>query len=235
MDKERLPENSRCVFYEGCNHIDCDTFCMKRWKTAYYFKAGFISHEMSKKFPLYLDKDLIDEQAFITLKNIEDNITQFVATGGNLYIHSANAGNGKTSWALRLARAYIDKEWSNKELRPIVMFISIPRFIMEIKVNIDKKSDYIETLMDNITKSDLIIWDDIAFKSATEFEASNLLRLIDDRLQANKANIYTSNVTGEEFHELSGDRLYSRVYNSSTIIEFKGKDKRGIKESYEID
>ena len=37
------------------------------------------------------------------------NIDKFVYKGSNLYIYSSTAGNGKTSWAFRLLRAYVNK------------------------------------------------------------------------------------------------------------------------------
>lgn len=57
----------------------------------------------------------------------------------------------------------------------------------------------------------------------------NLFNFIDNRLNSGKANIYTSNLIGDHLKESVGDRLYSRIINSSEIIQFIGKDKRGIK------
>ena len=59
---------------------------------------------------------------------------------------------------------------------------------------------------------------------------SHLLSIIDARLNNNKSNIYTSNLDREDLHSFLGDRLYSRIYNYSTCIEFVGKDKRGIRD-----
>ena len=43
----------------------------------------------------------------------------------------------------------------------------------------------------------------------------------------NKSNIFTSNINPENLSLLLGDRLASRI-KQSKIIEFKGKDKRGV-------
>ena len=63
----------------------------------------------------------------------------------------------------------------------------------------------------------------------TTFEMENLLNFIDNRLIYGKSNIYTSNLMGESLKEAVGNRLYSRIYNNSEVIQFVGKDKRGLK------
>ena len=139
-------------------------------------------------------------------------------------------GNGKTEWSLRLAERFISKIWATSDLTCRVLFTSVPRFLLELKDNIANKSEYVEHIKKYVTTCDLVIWDDIATKLGTEFELSHLLSIIDTRVNNGKSNIYTSNVSGVELSKSLGDRLYSRIVNYSTyVLEFKGKDKRGIK------
>lgn len=223
-----IEENRNCPFAEKCNHIDCDRFCLKRFKLSYYLDNSFIPENRRKRIPLYLDEDNCDLNAFKILSNIDNTIINFVSNGCNLFIYSQNTGNGKSSWSYRMCLSYISKMWSHKGLYPIVMFISVPRFLIELKQNIDNRSSYVESILKNATKADLVVWDDIGSKNGTEFEVSNMLSIIDQRLADNKANIYTSNLCGEDLHTALGDRLYSRVFNNSECIELIGKDKRGI-------
>lgn len=221
-------ENKCCPYLDKCNHVDCDKFCMKNYKTNYYFDCAFIPKDRRIKFPLRIDSDGLDEKAFSRLSDIEKKIVDFVDKGENLYIYSRNVGNGKTSWALRLSNNYINKVWYKKPMEPIVLFISVPRFLLELKANISNKSSYIEHINAYVTNCDLVIWDDIGSKNGTEFEVSHLLSIIDQRINNGKSNIYTSNLNDEELHQLLGDRLYSRVYNYSECINIVGKDKRGL-------
>ena len=85
-----------------------------------------------------------------------------------------------------------------------------------------------EHIKKNIFDADLVVWDDIATKGFTTFETENLFNFINGRLQNGKANIYTSNLLGEDLKNSIGDRLYSRVENMSEIIILKGSDKRGL-------
>ena len=185
---------------------------------------------MTLPFSPIVPLNTIAFEAFNTLSNVEKNIDKFVYKGSNLYLYSSTAGNGKTSWAFRLLRAYVNKVWYKEDIRPIVMFISVPRFLLELKSNISQKSEYIEEIEKSILDCDLVVWDDIGNKVGTEFEVSHLLSILDTRLNNNKSNIYTSNLNQEDLHSFLGDRLYSRVYNYSTCIEFVGRDKRGIRD-----
>ena len=108
MDNIRK-DTEKCPFYDSCNHIDCDTFCLKRYKSNHYFELGFIPENKRCKLPLRVDSDGRDIEAFNTLSDVEKNIDDFVHKGSNLYIYSSIAGNGKTSWAFRLLRAYVNK------------------------------------------------------------------------------------------------------------------------------
>ena len=146
----------------------------------------------------------------------------------HLYLTDNCIVTHNTSWSLRLGNEYINKVWYKKNMEPIVLFISVPKFLLELKSNISQKSNYIEHINEYVTKCDLVIWDDIGSKNGTEFEVSHLLSIIDQRINEGKSNIYTSNLNDSELHELLGDRLYSRVYNYSECINIVGKDKRSI-------
>ena len=223
-----IEENKNCPFYEKCNHIDCDAFCSKRYKICYYLDSGFIPEARRQRTPLFLDDDNSDLEAFKKLSALEKDIVSFVDSGNNLFIYSQNTGNGKSSWCFRMCLSYIEKTWYYKNLYPIIMFISVPRFLVELKQNISEKSPYIESIIKNVNKADLVIWDDIGSKNGTEFEVAQMLSIIDQRLIEGKSNMYTSNICGDDLHNALGDRLYSRIFNNSECIELVGKDKRGI-------
>ena len=73
------------------------------------------------------------------------------------------------------------------------------------------------------------MFDEISYKPATSFELETLLNIINTRIDMGKANIFTSNDSPEEFRNKLGDRLYSRVINTSTLIQFVGSDKRNLR------
>ncbi len=223
-----MTENKDCWLKDECNQKDCDSFCMRLFKLDYLYKEALISASQRKHVALRIDADGTDEQAFSALKNIENNIESFISQGKNLYIHSTNTGNGKSSWALRFIQAYFNRVWLKSSLRCRALFINVPRFLLSLKENISERSDYVAHIKENILTCDIVIWDDIATKQTSIFESEHLYSMIEARIADGKSNIFTSNLTALEMHKALGDRLYSRIVNLSQDIELKGSDKRGI-------
>ncbi len=178
-----------------------------------------------------LRPEQIDLQSFHYLKDYKDNIDTKVEQGHWLYLFSKNSGNGKTSWALRLVQAYLASTWLTSPLECKVLYINLPTFFNAFKetftANPGKDAvDYVQHILNNYKKCDIIIWDDVATKQFSKFEGDELLGLLDGR--AKKCNIFTSNLKDSELHQAIGDRLYSRIANASINIELYGSDKRGL-------
>lgn len=224
-----IEENASCWLTNQCNHKDCDTFCLRRFKLDYLYNQALVSVEQRQRVDLKLDYDLTDKQAFDFLKNVESSIVGFVNAGKNLYLWSNMTGNGKTAWSLRLLQAYLNSVWPKSDLKCKALFINVPKFFLALKDNISEKSEYIAQIKANVLDADLVIWDEVALKTLTQFEMENLLSLINNRLDYGKSNIYTSNISPNDLLNLVGDRLYSRIINMSEVIEFKGADKRFLK------
>jgi DNA replication protein DnaC len=193
------------------------------------YSAALMTDSQKQHITLNVDQDGADLEQFKQLASIEQNIVKFVEDGKNLYLHSANCGNGKSSWSLRLAEAYFDKIWARSEAKCRVLFISVPRFLLALKENISNKSTYVDYIKENVFEADLVIWDDIAAKMGSEFELTHLLNIIDNRLALGKSNIYTTNLNRQQLYNALGERLTSRIANMSIDIELFGADKRVLK------
>lgn len=221
---------SSCFLREVCSGKDCQKdFCLRKYKMDSLYSAALMTDSQKKHITLRVDEDGTDLEQFKQLAAIEQDIVNFVNGGKNLYLHSAIPGNGKSSWSLRLAEAYFNKIWVRTEVKCRVLFISVPRFLLAIKDNISVKSSYVEYIKENVFEADLVIWDDIATKASSEFEASHLLSIIDNRLTLGKSNIYTSNLNRQQLYAALGERLASRVANMSIDIELFGSDKRVLR------
>jgi DNA replication protein DnaC len=203
---------------------------IKKVKLDYLYKKALLSEKQSKRIDLALDEDDTDLKEYELLKSIENSVLDFVKEGKNLYIHSTNCGNGKTSWAIRMVQSYFDKIWFKTELKCRALFISVPRYMLAIKDNISEKSDYVEYIKKNVLNADIVIWDEVGTKGLTQFEHENIMSLINARIDAGKTNIYTSNLTDKQLLESVGKRLHSRISLTSYSVELKGMDKRGLKQ-----
>lgn len=223
-----IEENKNCWLLSNCSKIDCDGFCLKRTKLDYLYNQALITIPQRKRVNFVLDKDESDRENFEYLSSISNNILGFVNQGGNLYIYSSICGNGKTAWALRMVQSYFDKIWLKSDLTCRALFIHVPRYLIAIKDNISEKSDYVQHIKENVLNADLVIWDEIGTKGLTQFEHENILNIINARIDAGKANIYTSNLNNEELHEVIGDRLYSRIVLLSDNVKLEGADKRAL-------
>ena len=220
----------KCYLYNMCNRKDCDSdFCLRKYKMDSLYSAALMTESQKQHIKLLVDNDGTDMEQFKQLATIERDIVNFIKDGKNLYLHSANCGNGKSSWSIRLIEAYFNKIWARSDGSCRVLFISVPRFLLALKDNITTKSSYVEYIKENVLTADLVVWDDIAAKMGSEFELTHLLNIIDNRLALGKSNIYTSNLNRQQLYNALGERLTSRIANMSIDIELFGADKRVLK------
>lgn len=226
-----------CIYKSSCKKKDCDiwqditnNFCMRYFKIDKILDNAMLSPKQRKDIKLVLDSDKSDYNSYATLNKFKEGIMNNIEDNVNLYIYSEITGNGKTSWAIKLLTEYVKKNWINIQInsRP-VLFINVPQYLLELKLNIRCQSEYVQIVQDNFLKADLIVWDDIGTKTASDFELEYLLSMIDNRQRLErKVDIYTSNIIPTELQKYVGDRLASRILNTSQLIEFKGQDKRGL-------
>ena len=212
--------------------LECNcnsTFCPKLFKVDYLFTEALLSPKQKKHVELFLDDSKRDKDAYTQLAHIESNIEKFVSDGESLFIYSATTGNGKTEWALRLLREYINRIWHKSDLECRALFVNVPRFLLAVKHSISETDEYADHIMKKILTADLVVFDEVATKALTAFEHEHILSLINARMEMGKSNIYTSNLFNEELRSRIGDRLYSRIATASTKIEFVESDKRGMK------
>ena len=219
MDKRRI---SDCWYNNVCDQ-ECTVTCIRYTEMKHLMDTSDIPKTMQVPTLLEAGEDYV---AFCTLFDIKNNITEFVNTGSNLYITSRNPGNGKTSWAIKLMLKYFNEIWAGNGFRTRGLFVHVPMFLLKAK---DFKEPMTEEYKETLLNCDLVIWDDIASISMSQYDYSQLLMYIDNRILAKKANIFTSNVEDkEQLIKTVGDKLTSRIYNTSQVVVFKGKDRRNI-------
>ena len=177
----------------------------------------------NRQYPQELVAD-VDLEPYRMLADIKDDIVSFVENGQNIFICSRNTGNGKTSWAIKLMLRYFHEVWPGNGFKKRALFVNVPTLLLQLKnFNNPLPEEYKQLLMD----IDLVVWDEIASTSITNYDHGNLLMFLDYRIAAEKSNIFTSNATSvRELENILGNKLASRIWNTSTIIQFNGKDRR---------
>lgn len=73
---------------------------------------------------------------------------------------------------------------------------------------------------------DLLIIDDVGTESVTQFTVSSLYNLINTRAMNEKQIMLSTNLTLDEMKSKYGDRIASRLFGESIVLQFTGKDIR---------
>ena len=210
-----------CWYKDVCE-LECSNSCIRYLEMSYLISNSGIP--LALQTPPKLEASKVDYEAYLRLQEIKDNIEDFVKEGKNLLIVSSTTGNGKTTWAIKLLLKYFDRIWAGNGFRKRGLFVHVPTLLAKIK-NFEDTS--LAEYKDLLVNCDLVVWDDIASTGLSQYDYSQLLVFIDQRVLSKKANIFTSNATSEDdFVKAFGVKLTSRVVNTSEKIVFKGKDRR---------
>lgn len=214
-------KNTDCWYINSCEEdcSKCVTYPQMKWQ---FDNSGL---PKSKYMPIRLKPQPNDRRAFEKLADIRENIEDFVEQGKNLYICGATPGNGKTSWAIKMLQTYFHYVAEGNMFEVKGMFVSAPDLLLRLKdFNNPLKNEYKE----NLKSCDLLILDDIAVTGLSQYDYLQLFTLIDNRMLAGKSIIFTSNITSmRELNDVIGERLASRVWCNSIVVEIKGGDMRG--------
>lgn len=220
-----------CWFRDGCRKATDSCRCMLYDEMLALFKQSGLPEDMWHPIRLSQRVDECDYRAYAYLAGIHDDICDFVGNGESLYIYSRGVGNGKTSWSVKLMQAYFSRiALGNKQKRRGI-FIGVPAFLDRERQRMDGNTDdsYIE-MRNELPICDMVVWDDISAARMTDYGQSVLFSIIDARCAAGKCNIYTGNLDGNALAQHAGGRLASRIWNGSTVIEFKGEDRRAARD-----
>lgn len=221
--EEIMERNSECWYKDTCED-DCST-CAIFFQMKYQMEHSGLPKAKQKPIALYVtDDNAGDMNAFRRLAEIRKDIVNFVEQGNNLYICSNYTGNGKTSWAIKMLHTYFHHTAVGNYDNLKGMFVSTTELLLQLK---DFNNPVSKAYLDNLKNVDLVIWDDIAVSGMSNYDFTQLYTIIDKRILSEKSNIFTSNQpTVKGFADAMGNRLASRIYYTSEIVELKGKDMR---------
>lgn len=219
-----------CWFKGKCpreKRIGCDSACVIQSEFAYLLNTSNLPKELMKTTPL--QPDTRDLPAFYTLSDIQKDAENFVTDGRFLYLWSLNLGNGKTSFAAKIAKTYMAMKCIGNNYRDRVWFEYVPTFLLMSKdfANKDERQEHIKNSM----KRELLILDDIGAVQNTSYDISTLSSLIDYRYSNGLATIFTSNISPEMLATNIGSRLADRVL-SDVCLELVGASRRDHDNKY---
>lgn len=169
-----------------------------------------------------------DTKAYYYLKNWMENIIDNIENGRGLFLWSQTKGNGKTAWACKIMNYYF-RLIARTTMSPYRgLFVSVPRFMREIRNNIKNPDSRFMELCKRIEQVDIVVWDDIGCERDTDYVREMLFTYIDSRVGDGLTNIYTSNHKIEELEDeaLLGERIVSRILGQCDLVQFVNADQR---------
>ncbi|MEH7445191.1 ATP-binding protein [Bacillus sp. JJ1122] len=132
-----------------------------------------------------------------------------------------NPGTGKSHLCVAIARNLQSKGKT-------IGFITTGKLLNKIKGTYSSNSVKTEEgIMQDISKLDLFILDDVGTESAggsDDWRKSKLFEIVNSRI--GKPTIYTSNLTDKDLPFAVGDRVFSRLYNNTKFIDLFTADYR---------
>lgn len=182
--------------------------------------------------PQKLVRRQVDEQLWNFLEDYRNDVVNKVHNGNNLVITSPTVGNGKTSWAIRLLQRYIAETALDGDLGDKGVFC-----VCSNMLEIFGDFGYFETsieffdYLNRLKNCKLLVIDEIGSGRITPVSYNHFYDLINYRVDNGLTTIYTTNYSDERIQEVLGERLYSRIYHTATVLEFRADNVRGY--SYE--
>lgn len=177
-----------------------------------------------------------DKQAYDRLSEIKKNIIDYSEPSlslKNLLICSDRTGNGKTSWALKILQYYIFKAaqclYYQTEEDAWGYFVTTSKFVSLSKEYDNRRRQQFYEMQDMVSKSRVVVFDDIAVGEYSRAEYMALYTAIEDRVFNHKFCIFTSNFVDENNPVLVdrlGARLVDRIYCTSEKIILNGEGVR---------
>ena len=219
--------NFNCFYRKTCtlaDSSDCSESCIKYLEMKNLLSKSNIPEKMQR--PILLTVTDEDKQAFNYLMKYAQDIASHVGKGDNLVLYSANTGNGKTSWSIKLLINYFNQVWNGNGFRTRGIFIHVPTYIMQKKNSISEANVELAELEKKLSITDLLVLDDLGTNKMSEFDISLLTSVIDSRIINGRSTIVTTNCNKQELTNILGARIADRVYNTAVTVTFKSKSKR---------
>lgn len=186
------------------------------------FDAGSIINGgyQHKTFDDYRAETKDQQKALAMAKHYAENFDMHMANRQNV-IMQGSYGTGKTHLA-----AAIRNELSRQHYK--VLFMSLPDYIDKVKQEFGDHNQR-HPIAKMAKDAELLILDDVGANRMTEFEVSELFRLVDSR--TDKCTIYTTNYKPTEFLGKEAERkglarIFSRMMQNTKVIVMNGPDYR---------
>jgi DNA replication protein DnaC len=160
------------------------------------------------------------KQAVAKVKAFTGSLEENLEAGQGLWIFG-DTGTGKTTLAMLVSKAALDAGRS-------VAIYSLPKLLARIRRTYDSApgGDSYLAFFEQLTSVDLLHIDDLGAEKRSDWVLEQLYAIVNERYEAQRSIVVTTNLTVDKLEEQIGERTVSRLSETCETIALFGTDQR---------
>jgi DNA replication protein DnaC len=166
-------------------------------------------------------RSLETKMAVSQVRGYVDELDQRLEEGRGLWLFGETPGTGKTTLAMLISSAALQAGHS-------VAIYSLPKLLARIRRTYDSEpgGDNYLSFFERLTAVDLLHIDDLGAEKRSDWVLEQLYALVNERYEARRSMLITTNLRHEELEEQIGARTVSRLGQTCEEVEVRGEDQR---------
>jgi DNA replication protein DnaC len=167
-----------------------------------------------------MERDLQTKAAVGEVRAYVEELEARLAEGRGLWLFG-DTGTGKTTLAMLISKAALEAGKS-------VAIYSLPKLLARIRRTYDSEpgGDSYLSLFEQLTSVDLLHIDDLGAEKRSDWVLEQLYALVNERYEAERSMLITTNLRHEELEEQIGPRTVSRLAQICDEVAVFGDDRR---------
>jgi len=165
-------------------------------------------------------RDLQTKIAVNQVRAFVDDLDVRLREGRGLWLFG-DTGTGKTTLAMLISKAAL-------EAGKTVAIYSLPKLLARIRRTYDSEpgGDSYLSFFERLTSVDLLHIDDLGAEKRSDWVLEQLYALVNERYEAQRSILITTNLPHPELEEQIGSRTVSRLTQICDEVEVRGEDRR---------
>ncbi|MDX6600880.1 MAG: replication protein DnaC [Solirubrobacterales bacterium] len=165
-------------------------------------------------------RDLQTKAAVGEVRGFIDALEERLGAGRGLWLFG-DTGTGKTTLAMLVSKVALESGHS-------VAIYSLPKLLAHIRRTYDSEpgGDSYLAFFERLTSVDLLHIDDLGAEKRSDWVLEQLYALINERYEAQRSVLVTTNLPHEELEEQIGSRTVSRLSQICDEVPLFGSDRR---------
>jgi DNA replication protein DnaC len=165
-------------------------------------------------------RDLQTKIAVNEVRAFVDDLDARLQEGRGLWLFG-DTGTGKTTLAMLISKAAL-------ETGKTVAIYSLPKLLARIRRTYDSEpgGDSYLSFFERLTSVDLLHIDDLGAEKRSDWVLEQLYALVNERYEAQRSILITTNLPHPELEEQIGSRTVSRLTQICDEVEVRGDDRR---------